>query len=362
MKKLLLYITILVGISLITIGISTKGTNQNETQNRNKGTIEMATPSLPFYNAVVEDSQRRTAAPAPLILPNAGTGTAGQQQQQQSSAPAGPTAAQIAAAQQVALFDQSINNTQAGINRLGTERDSSYSTVDASWQDALNQLLLGKNQANETYTGNKKTAATDYVGAKNTITSQAGSSLTGLLRLLGSRGAGGGTAYRTTAPGAVARDATIKRTDAGNTFGANNQALDTNWNTYLTDYNNQVSSANAQRERERGNINNAIETRRATLLQTLAQLQAQRATAAGGNPVAAAQPYLDQANNVLNSVANYRVNPITYQTQAYKAPELSSYSFNPTTPTYQGQRQANDYTSPYLAALLGKKQQQPTVA
>lgn len=263
----------------------------------------------------------------------------------------------------IAQYDQGIGNVNAGINRLGDQLNSGYSEIDSSYQNALNQLLGAKNNANTTYDTNKKSTAQDYVGSKNTIGSQAGSSLTGLRRLLGSRGAGGGSTYTIVAPEAVTRQATIQRSDVGNTFGKNNQSLYTNWNNYLTDYNNQVSSAGSQREQQRGSLSRQIEGSRASLLQQLAGLQGQRASAAGGNPTAAAQPYINQANSVLDAASRYSVSPINYQTKAYEAPDLSKYVVNPNAaPTYQGQTPGNDYFSPYLQALLGKKDQQPVGA
>lgn len=258
-------------------------------------------------------------------------------------------------------YDQAIANTQAGINRLPSQLQSGFSGIDTSYQDAINQLLLGKNQGEQSYKTNKQSSATGYVGAKNTIGAQAGDTLNGLLRLLGSRGAGGGSAARGTgrgtARGAVSRGASLQRADVGQTFGENNQALDTNWNNYLTGYNNEVSSAGSQRDRNKQTLQQSIDTNRATLLQSLAQLQAQRAEAAGGNSTAAAQPYLDQANAILDRTSNYTVAPINYQTQAYTPPDVASYTTTPNaTPTFNDSA-ANDYFSPYLQKLLGKRQQ-----
>lgn len=268
-----------------------------------------------------------------------------------SSAPAVDSSA-------IAGYDQSIGNVNAGINRLGSQLSSGNSAIDASYTNALNQLLLGENQAKSTYQTNKHQTAVDYVGGKNTIRSNAGSSLNSLQRLLGSRGAGGSSASLFAAPGAVARQATIQQGDLSGVFGKNNQALDTNWGNYEVGVNNQRSSAASQRDQQRQSLQSQIDNNRASLLQTLAQLQAQRAAAAGGNPVGAAQPYLDQANSVLDAASRYTIAPITYQTQAYTAPDLNKYIVNPNAaPQYQGQTQANDYFSPYLQALLGKDKQ-----
>jgi len=255
-------------------------------------------------------------------------------------------------------YDQAIGNTNSAIDRLGSQFTSGNSAIDSSYQNALNQLLLGRNQSQNAYDTSKQQATQGYVGAKNTIGTNAGASLQGLQRLLGSRGAGGSSAFNQAAPEAVARQATQQRAEAGNQFGQNNQALDTNWNNYLTGYNNSVADVGNQRDQQRQGLQSNIENNRATLLQSLAQLTAQRSQAQGGNGVAESQPFLDQANGILNAQSSYNVAPINYQTQAYNAPDLASYTTNPqAAPTFQGQPAQNDYFSPYLSTLLGKKQQ-----
>lgn len=271
-----------------------------------------------------------------------------------SSGSAGPSVNKALIGQ----YDQGINNTQSAINRLGAQQNSAASGIESSYQNALNQLLLGKNQGQESYNTSKQGVAKGYVAAKNSIGAQAGATLNGLLRLLGARGAGGGSAARIAAPQAVARGASLQRSDVGDTFGENNQSLDTNWNNYLTDYNNQVSGVGNQRDQARQNLEQTIATSKASLLQSLAQLTGQRASAAGGNATGAAQPYLDQANQISDQLANYKVAPINYQTQAYQAPNAASYTVNPNaTPTFD-RGSGSDYFSPYLQQLLGKKQQQ----
>lgn len=258
----------------------------------------------------------------------------------------------------VGEYDQAINQTQRSMGRLGNQLRSGYSDIESSYNNALNQLLLGKNRAESTYGENKQQTAQNFVGAKNTIGSNAGNSLRGLQRLLGSRGAGGSSAARFVAPDAVAREATIQRQGVTNTFGQNNKALDTNWNNYLTDYENQRTSASDQRNRQRGDLVNSVRAEKANLLQILADLRGQRAKAMGGDSVGAAKPYLEQANSILDRISQRRFEPIAYQTKAYDAPELGQYTSTPTTPTFDGQAPSNDYYSPYLAALLANRRRE----
>lgn len=262
---------------------------------------------------------------------------------------------QTAYNQNISQYDQGISNTQAAIDRLGAQLNSGYGTIDASYQNALNQLLGNENQGKASYDTNVLQNKQDYVSGKNTVRSNAGSTLSGLLRLLGSRGAGGSSAATITAPGAIARQATLQQSDLGNTYGHNAQGLDTNWNNFEIGINNQRSSAANQRDQQRQSIEQTINNNKANLLQTLAQLTGQKAAYTGGNATAAAQPYLNQANSVLDHLASYSTAPINYQTQAYTAPTLDKYLSSSITPTIQGQAATNDYVSPYLATLLKKQ-------
>lgn len=259
-------------------------------------------------------------------------------------------------AQDPAVYDQAIANTQAQYDRQGNLLTSGLQGVDTSYQNALNQLLLGKNQADQSYGENKQTSATDYVKAKNTVGVQAGQALNGLRRLLGSRGISG-TPFDISAPQAVGDIASQQRGDASDTFSQNQRALDQSYGTFNLDYNNQLNSAASQRDTQKKSINDSISSNRASLLQSLAQLNAQKSQAAGGNGVAQSQPYLDQANTILNGLSNYTAAPINYQTQAYQAPSLASYAQAPQAAAQARQGGASDYFSPYLSSLLGKKQQ-----
>lgn len=247
-------------------------------------------------------------------------------------------------------YDLAIGNTQSAINRLPGQQSAQESNIKRAYQNALDQLLSGKNRAQEAYGTSKLQTGQEYVSGKNTIGSQAGTSLSGLLRLLGSRGAGGGSAYQFTAPEAVARGATLQRSELGQTFGRNMGALDTNWNNYLTDYGNSVRDVGLQRGEQVSTLEDTIRTNRASLLQTLAQL-----TAAKTGNIGNATPYINQANALLDRVGLYRQPAMNYNVKAYNAPDLAQYTSSSISPTYQGQQASNDYFSPYLQALLGKK-------
>jgi len=318
-----------------------------------------------------------------------------------------------------AVYDQGIGDVNSSIGRLGPQFDVLRSNYEGQYNEALSRLLqgqqrnqtvaekatkqnledynLGKTQAQTAYDTTKLQTRQDYVGAKNTIGSQAGTALNSLRRLLGSRGAGGGSAYNIAAPQAVARNASIQRSNVGQTFGRNQQALDTSFNTniaaldtnfnrnkaaqdtalqnYLSDINTQQAGLGTQLTENKNALQAEINRNKADLLSKLSGLTTQRwaiSGLSGTDAVASGQPYLNQANELRSQAdqlgrltpRDINVNLPNYQAPAYtpapayQAPDLSSYivGANPA-PTYQGQPQGNDYFSPYLAALLGRKRQ-----
>lgn len=339
MKKLLLFTTVLC-VVLFTIGTTLKlntGTNR----------MDPATYLANFLNQPTGTNQVITGND----LLGGGSGVLGTS----ATSTTTPTIDQNL----LNNYDQGISGVNSAINNLGSQQQSGLSAIDASYQDAINQLLSGKSQASASYGTAKNQSAQGYVGAKNTIGSQAGSLLNGLQRLLGSRGAGGGSAYLQAAPQAVTRGASLQRADVGNTFGQNNQALDTNWGNYLQGYGNAVNSAVGQKDRAQSTLQQNIDAGRQGLLQSLAQLQSQRATAAGGNPVTASQSALDQANAL--GAKTYSTAPISVNTQAFQAPSLANYTTAPQS-INTNQQAGSDYFSPYLQTLLGKDKQKMAFA
>lgn len=265
----------------------------------------------------------------------------------------------------LAMYDPSIAQQQSALGRTDNQQSIGVANADTAYNQALNQLNQQKALDNQTYNANTNSTKQDFVSAKNTIGANAGNSLNSLLRLLGAHGAGGGSAALISAPGAVAQQATQQRTGASNTYGKNLQSLDINWGNYLNSFNQNVS---AQGIKHQNDVNAAIasaDKTRVDTLNSLADLLGKRASIQGGNANAAAQPYLNQANAFSGQYDDLqRATPVPQVAPlVYNAPDLANYTVNPNAaPTVQGQAQANDYTSPYLAALLGKKQQSTAAA
>jgi hypothetical protein len=228
----------------------------------------------------------------------------------------------------LAAYQQQIDQYNQTIGALPTQLQGSDNQIQSAYQTAFNTLQGQKNQATSTYgtatTGNQQ----GYVTNKNSIGTNAGQSLNGLERLLGSRGAGGSSAALFSAPQAVAQQATAQRAGAGQTYGQNQSGLDTSYNNYLIGNQNDLSGIANQRDQNLNSAQQQIASTQAGLLQQLATISAQKAAAEGGNPTGAAAPYLASAQNYLNSAGQLGLKAFTptYNTSAYAAPTAASYA------------------------------------
>src|SRR3990167_278132 len=70
---------------------------------------------------------------------------------------------------QAALYDLGIGNINSAIGALPGQLEGGYSSIESSYQNALNQLLGGKNRAEGEYGTTKTQTAQDWRSGKNTI-------------------------------------------------------------------------------------------------------------------------------------------------------------------------------------------------
>lgn len=256
----------------------------------------------------------------------------------------------------LAAYDQQIQQYNQAIQGLPTQLQGSDNQIQGAYQSALQQLQGQANQAQSTYntatTGNSQ----NYVTNKDTIGSNAGQSLNGLERLLGSRGAGGSSAALFSAPLAVAQQATAQRAGAGQNYGQNQSGLDTSYGNYQLQNQNDLSGIASQRDQNLNSAQQQIASTQAGLLQQLATLSAQQAAAKGGDPTSAAAPYLSQAQNYLSSANQLGLKTFvpSYNTTAYSAPTAASYTPNSFAQPVAASNPniTNNTVSPALGALL----------
>lgn len=225
----------------------------------------------------------------------------------------------MTAAQQAAN-NQAIDLANYNLNLLPQQLQTALGNVQHSYDQQGNELQSGFDAAKQSYDQNTNQNGQQFVANKNTILNEASHGLSGLLRLLGQHGAGGSSAVDM-ANNAVAQHAAQERSGAGQTFGQNQQALDTNFNTYSTGFDNAKQKLADWLTEQQNNARTQSESSRQDILSKLAGLQSNAASA---------QPYVDQIKASAQNVANLASFNPTYTgtTPTYTAPDVASYTVN----------------------------------
>lgn len=126
-------------------------------------------------------------------------------------------------------------NQLGGLNGLLGELNKS---TDSDYNTKRNELQSAYDRSKADYDSSTTRNQQQLQTNKNTIADRASQGLRGLLRTLGAMGAGGSSAALYNAPELVTAQANQERTGANQTFGENQQKLDTNWGNYQIDYDN----------------------------------------------------------------------------------------------------------------------------
>jgi len=251
-------------------------------------------------------------------------------------------------------YQTAINTTQSALDRLPNQLAIAKGNIGSQYNTNLNELNSSKKQAQGSYDTSTLQNRQNYRGDKNQIADAASSGLRGLLRTLGAYGAGGSSDALYVAPQAVAQQASAERAGAGQNYAQNAQSLDTNWNNFLEQDKNSREKLNDWRTQQINSATAQSDTTKQSLLSKLADLMGQKAAYQGGSYQGAAQPLIDQANDLSGTIDNLaRINP-SYNgtTPVYDAPTLGSYEVNPNTQT-QFANAAEQTSTPYLSLLLG---------
>lgn len=319
-------------------GYSTLGANITNPNINYQGVQNPGTPANNYFGApwpgTTQPLPKAQNNPAGTVL---GTNTL--------NSPAGPT--QPAADPNQSLIDL-INGS---INRLPTELDIAKGNIQSQFNTNNNQLDSGELQAQNSYNTSTGQNTQQFVTNKDQINDQASGGLRSLLRVLGQHGAGGSSAALYAAPDAVGTLATQQRSGAGQTYGQNQQGLDTNFNNYQTGYGDSKKQLNDWLTQQNNSAQSTSDQAKQGLLQQLAGLQP---------TVAAAQPYIDQINGLAGQVDQLgKLNPTyTGTTPTYTAPDVKSYTVNQTgAPVLGGggNGTSGGSISPALSFILGQQ-------
>jgi hypothetical protein len=261
-----------------------------------------------------------------------------------------------------AQYDQAISQYSSLLNNLQNQLGIAQGNVNTQYGQKSNELQSAFDQAKANYGQNTGQNQQQYRSNKNQIQDTASAGLRGLLRTLGAYGAGGSSDALYTAPGAVATQAAQQRAGAGDTFGQNQQNLDTTWNQYAAGADNQKRQLEDWRTGQLNQAQQSSLSNKQSILQKLADLRAQRA---GGN-TAEATAAMNEANGLQGRIDQLGAFNPTYTgtTPTYTAPSIASYNVDPNATTQVADATADGTPGSYLQMLLGNKKnsKQPAFA
>lgn len=247
------------------------------------------------------------------------------------------------------------NQQNTAINNIGNDYTSAYNTLTGQGQTATRDFNTGRDQQLQ-----------GYQTARDSNDSNARNLLLGTRRLLGSQGAGGGSADLYGAPLAATTEANNQNTVDKQTNEQNIGALTTSYNDNQDKIKNGFNDLAKQRDNSVNSTKSQFEQQRADILQNIATLTGQKAILNGGDYKAAAgaaQPYIDRISGILNTIDGLAARPTGIQTPnvTLSAPNLAQYDLGRFNAPAVAQQDPTLYQSPNTAALLGynqdKKQQ-----
>lgn len=252
------------------------------------------------------------------------------------------------------VYENKLNGLNGLLDSLNAKTNSEYDTKN-------NELQSSYNRSKSEYDQSSRQNSQQLQTNKNAITDRASQGLRGLLRTLGAMGAGGSSSALYNAPELVTALANQERAGANQTFGENQQKLDTNWGNFKLDWDNDKKKLEDWKQGQyRQNEQNVLSERN-NILGSLMDAYTQRGAAgqSAGSKLSELSGQMKANDNRLNELNRF-VKPSYDGTRAtYTAPSLSSYNTGASSITTEvSDAPENGFsakTSPSLAMLLGVK-------
>ncbi len=174
-------------------------------------------------------------------------------------------------------------------------------------------------------------------------------------RILGIASGSGSSAYKLTAPGAIARKASGERSNVLNSYGMNEMDLDTAVKDTGVDFASLLQELSQKKADTEESFMSGIIGQRQGLTGQIGQLQGDRARLTGGDPSAAAKPYRDQYlgyQNQLDALPGQYNNNVTGRDLKVSTPELRDYTVD--RQAVNASRGSQQQYSPYSKFLLNR--------
>lgn len=260
------------------------------------------------------------------------------------------------AANASSYYTDLINQLTRQLTGAQGQESTGLNNIEQGYNKSLSDTNNQESSALSGLETNRVTNARDRETNIGNINTDAHSAFSSLMSLLGHAGAGVSSAASTTAPQAVARDASGKRAGANQTFNSNESSINTAVDKTKQDYQSALDDLLSQK-------NNAITNFESGLLGQEGQLEQQIGAAkinrsqAGGQSYAQAEAGAANETNAVNGIQD-RLNQIfkQYSTPTFTpkavqvtTPNMASFNVDPTTVKAQAANPTTDTSFlPYL--------------
>lgn len=263
---------------------------------------------------------------------------------------------------QAAWYADQVAQLQAQIDRLGGQQDVGLQNIGNSYNQSYNRLTDQQAVNKRNYDTSVQQSNQGYANTRGGIMNQTNATANALQRLLGINGAGNSSAAFYAAPYAAGLQGSQAMNQAQQTYANNMSALDTNWQDAQRGYSDAFTDLDRQKFSQEQNLRSSIAQTRAGLLSKIAEANQQRQIALGSgyeSARAAANPYLQQVNSLLDSIAalsSQFQNPVIKAGEvSYKAPDLGRYTLGQGGGIQQSQQPAASDMNPALLPILADR-------
>ena len=261
------------------------------------------------------------------------------------------------------LLDQQINNANKQLGRIPGQLDTGLGNIQSTYDAANISLGNDLEAATGQYNTSKTQTGQDYTNSRAGIRQNAGQQQTALQRLLGAAGAGRSSAAQTLAPFAVGREAASRFGEVQDAFGRNQGALDTNFATTQTQFDDAEEDLNTQKTNQENTLRTGLDNAEIGLYDQLTGLGLQKNQLQGGG-LADVQntvtPYQTAVQKLLDQIDGYGKLAVNTPDQlTYAAPDLEQYDYSRfSRPELQAGNGAQDYVSPFVSLLQQGEEEQ----
>lgn len=207
--------------------------------------------------------------------------------------------------QYAAYYQDTINQLQPQLGQLDNQRAIGLQNIDNSYNLSQNRAYQQQGADQRNYQTQLGQNQQQYLNNQNSIQQNVLTQQNALQRLLGVAGSGNSSAAYEQAPYAAALQGSQQLYGAQNSYGQNQNQLNTGWQDYMRNFNNSLSDLDNQKFQQQQNLKSSIAQTRSNLLNQIAQANVYRDVAQGQNyqtALDARKPFQSQINDLLGQV------------------------------------------------------------